>query len=260
MSDVSTIPGINDDETKALRDHSVWSIEDFWATTAQKDGIETLAQKTEIEPQRLLALVAAQAVHEADEATRGWWARYGPETLLALLALALVLLVVRAAGGLAWLPEPWGLSRTALVAVRDLPAGHVLEAGDVQTAWLTGENAFQTVDEMESLVLTTAVGRGQRLHHEDTLSLDLSGLTVIALPLAGGTVGAALPGSYVDLLFAPPADQSGVETQRLSAIPLLAVDDTGEMSTLLVALTASQLEQVAPLAGKWSLFVLSVES
>jgi Flp pilus assembly protein CpaB len=107
---------------------------------------------------------------------------------------------------------PAGPETTVLVAVRDLPAGHHLSAGDVRPVnWLADSVPDGVVDAPEGRVLSSPLRRGEpvtdaRLNGSGALSGQPPG--TVAMPIRLSDPGIAVwlhPGDHVDVLAAPGA-------------------------------------------------------
>jgi hypothetical protein len=105
MTRIDKIPGIKSNEVKVLHSQNISSITDLWSKIGQEfdHGIDNLADDTGIKKSRLVELLKAQAVKEANR--QGSWAgRHWLElAILALLLLVLALLLYASSTGvLAW--------------------------------------------------------------------------------------------------------------------------------------------------------------
>ncbi|HKQ50894.1 MAG TPA: SAF domain-containing protein [Pyrinomonadaceae bacterium] len=200
MADISTLEGINSDEVNKLCGAQLSTVEEFLACVEPnfEDGIRAVSGRTGITPERLIQLLplARVPVHllpdewivgvtkrvlrtEAYDPWRkrckfglqrfgrglkghwrGWKDNLPIFVLLAGMLLLLVL-TLRAAGGLQWLPSPVGLHAQALVTADDLDSeksDRVLKPDDLYPALLPPESDyFKPGDKLDGLVLARSV-------------------------------------------------------------------------------------------------------
>ena|SRR5215211_5943928 len=113
---ISELDGITPEEAQKLRNVGINTITELWASIGRDPdkGLDQLAKEVDLEPHRLMDLMSARAIVEADKGERSWlrkpssWLRglrlflaHHTLDIIAILGLAiLVMLVLRAVRGL----------------------------------------------------------------------------------------------------------------------------------------------------------------
>src|SRR5665213_373697 len=133
----------------------------------------------------------------------------------ALIAVAVLLIVSGALGGLQLLNAS-SHKVSALVLVRQVPAGHVIESGDLGTAALSGKVAYTPASAEASVVGKTAARdlfAGQLLTHSmmSTTQVPDSKHALVGLRLKAGQVPSAglADGDTVELVQVPDNGAAG---------------------------------------------------
>jgi hypothetical protein len=162
--DVSTIPEIQPDEAKRLREAGVETTRDLWKRLGKdpEHGLAQLAQAAGIPRERLLDLLQRLTLHEADHCAEPWLVRHTADLLLALIVVALVLLVVRATNRPPWRGTAWAVTPRVPVAARSIARGETIRVEDVTFAPLPFQRPYFT--EAEPPVGTIADRPIGRLH------------------------------------------------------------------------------------------------
>ena len=201
MAAISRLRGISPEEEGILRSAGFETTEKLWEELGKdRGGVFLKLGNAGLSYDRMRAVVSAAA----DVSTwRSRVAKHVPDALVAFLALGLLALTLRAAGGLNRLPAPWGLPDKVAIAGQDLAANHVLQQGDLHMASLPrGTTSFTSTDLLQGLVTAHAVSRLQPLRFADVLRLQVVATTDI-------TSGATLTTGAVTLRwspFSPPAE------------------------------------------------------
>jgi hypothetical protein len=178
MTAIDRLRTIEFEEVAIFRKHHFDTTEVLWEKLRedQKDVTKKLADEG-VSHDRIYTLFAAAAE------SRSWRYRaeqHVPDAILVVVALALIALLVRGLGGASRLPSPWGLSERVTIAVRDLPANHVLEPEDMERALLPrGTTSFTSTNQLTGLVTAHSVSRLQPLRFADVLQLQVVATTDI---------------------------------------------------------------------------------
>lgn len=214
MPDIGELYGITANEAMKLRGEGINTVEDFEALADANFAlrIELLANSTNIKRERLAVLmppqklpverlpdnwidgVMARVLGEAEpdepwlkrcrSGLQRWrlnlkghwrgWAKNWQLLLLPAAVILLVALVLRAAGRLANLPAPLGLSEKVLVTARDLKEGRVLNAGDLYGSLLSpGNEYFKATEQLEGLKLRRNLEGQRPLRYSDVSRLQV---------------------------------------------------------------------------------------
>jgi hypothetical protein len=210
MADISNLEGINSDEVDKLCQAGIGTVEDFLVQIEPlfNYGIMYMSISTGIKADRLIQFVpperlrasvlpdcwieglTARVLREAPpddpwlkrcelgakhtfRGLRGNWLGWQKNLpILALIAglLLLLALTFRAAGGLQWLPAPFGLRDRALIVACDMNSGKALAASDFYQAMLPFRNDyFRPSDDLQGLVLARPVSGQMPLRFQDVL-------------------------------------------------------------------------------------------
>jgi SAF domain len=255
MTDIDKIPSISPAEIAALRSQNILTITDLWQRVGKdfNQGINSLAEQTNIEPKRLVELLKSQALLESESRGASWPARHWLElALLALLLLVLGLfLYARSTAALSWSAPPIGWGQPALVlqvvASHDLPAYYRITPQDLASA-VRPEQSGGIRDQAEALgsfTLREVVSGSVLL--SDWLSTPIAAPTdeyaLVSLPVASHMLKLVKPGEPASFMVAPrrPGTDCQTGTTLFDGL-ILAVQDEQEGASLVVAIPSSQLD------------------
>ncbi len=214
MADISDLEGINSDEVGKLCHANIKTVEAFMAQleTQFNDGITYLSNKTSIKPDRLVEFVPPErlpanilpdawlegvtnrVLREAKpdaiwlkrchyglqrfaSGLKGNWLGWRKNLpLMAVIAglLLVMVLTVRAAGGLHWLPSPLGLRDHALIAADDMEKDRILKSGDLYPSLMPLQSDYFKPDaKLEGLILAQEITGQTPLRFSDVLRLQV---------------------------------------------------------------------------------------
>jgi flagella basal body P-ring formation protein FlgA len=220
MADISYLEGINSDEVESLCRVGVGTVEDFMSRIQPNFnyGIMNMSLKSGLKPARLIQIVPAECLPAdvlpniwledvtarvleeappddpwlkrcrlgAQRVARGFrgvwlgWRENLPIVGLVFGLLLILILTVRAVGGMRWLPWPLGFRDRALIVANDMPSGRVIKSEDFYQALLPFQkDHFRPDDGLQGLVLARTVSRGMPLRFQDTLRQQVIAVTDI---------------------------------------------------------------------------------
>ena len=198
-SAIERLEDIDEREAANLRGRNITTINELWAQLGEDfdHGIDRVSAQASIDRRRLLELLVARSVREA-EARDAWllkrfWrglkrSRVEIFLFVGILLVAMLFvkaLVPRAASAFARLPEPLGPNGPVIVTARDLALGHVLQGGDLYEAQLSlGGDIITSADQLIGAVLAQSIPRGKPLHYADVLRPQV----VAASDIVSGTI------------------------------------------------------------------------
>ena len=171
--------------------------------------------------------------------------------LAAAMAVAVALFVQRTVAGADAVRAAWGPRASVVIAARDLPAGHVVEAGDVRTVALppaaTPPGALvrpPTGRTVRAAVLEGEVLTRRRLSDAGALGVAAllpEGARAVAVPIEAGSAPPLRAGPVVDVVAAGVGADGGVgATVVAQGVPVLDVQEQAAT----VAVTRADLPAV----------------
>ena len=128
MNQIKDIPGITVDEISSLEGSDISSIDDLWQLVGNKE-IPSVAEKVNMTPERLAALLVNQSVKEANEVEESFLRRNSMPLALLFVVFLLFLLLMRAIGIVPLLSPP--TSRNLVVTLKPIPAYTVITLTDL---------------------------------------------------------------------------------------------------------------------------------
>jgi SAF domain-containing protein len=265
MADISKLAGIGDQEIKKLHDKQINTIDDLWARVgAGFNDKGELRADIPIEKDRLIILLAAQGVREADQAGTPWPRRHWLDLALILSLVILILLIARAASAFVGAPRPLGLYDAVVVSKdKALAPFHVIGPDEVtQQSMPHAPGTFSTKDDVVGRYTLQAIPanttlRTSQLSAARLSQADLADRAIISTSIKTGAISPAIvPGARVALVLSPrQPTEKGTSPLVVQDTILLAIDKQGDTTSITVAVKASELAQVAPLLGSSEVFV-----
>lgn len=260
---VQQLPGIQEQEVESLRRAGIETVDELWASAGEA-GIDRLATQVGLPAERLLDLLATQALHEDEGKTGSWlqrtWPRLKDNWLVAAICWLIALLV--------WLalcmPEPSG----TVVNVRQLPALHLIEEGDVERREGGAEpGSFTEIQEVlgrytvQAIPPETALRGGQvtRFRASEIDPGMMDGRRIVSIPIAVEAPDRADLGDWVSLLFAPRDDappEASSKAFLLKDAIVLATNRGDEGMHIVVAVKETDLETLGHFVSRSDVFIV----
>lgn len=128
-------------DERRLEHLRIFSSEDLWTAVGEDfdGGIEALSRRAHIPRDRLIEILVSSAINEpfpGTSAWRRWLAEHFMDGFVLFFLVLIGVLILRAHGGLAKLPAPWGLRERVPIASHDLRQGQTIGPTDLVGAWL----------------------------------------------------------------------------------------------------------------------------
>jgi hypothetical protein len=251
LDGVRKLKGLSADERSVLSSSPTYTRTKLAARVAE-EGLEATADKR-MDPGRLRDTLARYALAEVNGKTRLLPIRLLRAALRnwreAVYLLALVLLV-------AGVRRAMGHPERVVVAARDLVPYQVIE--DTVVVQPRREADFDTYTSLDDVIgrfPLQAINKGDpvprnrlsRVQFENPAIL--RGRRALALSVPAASAALAAPGSRVMLLFTP-AESGGQAGHEVADALVLDARTVGDASSVVVAVTASDLDALKPLLGR----------
>ena len=250
------LPDVDPDSVKKLRKKGIRSVEDLWREVgADFDaGLTKVGQDTGVEREDLLAILAEGAKPREGKVS----------SIEALAGLALLVLLSAFLWRVLLIWLPYSGPAAQVVAVRDLPAFHVIQDGDVK--WpndQTQVDGFQGVDDILGHYLLQPLASGKAVNKDRLSSArlsasDMANRVIVSIPLAPEALNAnTAQGSPATLLLSPRdvAQTGWLDSVEVDAI-VLKIDESEDQVVLTVAVEEASQSELGAMLGTSDIFIL----
>jgi flagella basal body P-ring formation protein FlgA len=253
----SRLKGLTDAERATLAAGEL-STRRALAARVARDGLSATAAKTNIDRARLRDALASYALREANGQTRP-----GPVRAMAAVfrnwrELVLLAALVLAVAGVR---RAMGHPERVVVARHTLEPYQVIGEGDVrQRKTEAGFGTYASLDDVVGLYPLRVIDKDEPVRRAELSRIRLKNPAalrdhrVVGLAVTAQSARLAAPGSNVSLLFTPT--QAGDTARVVGDVLVLDARATGDSSSVVVALRASDFDALRPLVARSTITVV----